>query len=242
MTRFNRMGQTPYTKSRILPIGRLRQALLVAQGALNDQKLALHSRQTAKKEAEYALKALPDQKTRQLSELRGQIASLEQSRSELEASRSYLVRAPIDGVVASLHGNVGQMRAPTQPVMTLVPANATLVAHLLAPSSAIGFLERGQDVNLLYDAFSYQKFGVQKGHIVQISKASYLPGELNAPFPYKTAVYQVTVALDKQTITTYGHDTPLITGATLKGDLVIERRSLFEWLFDPLIAASKRAS
>jgi membrane fusion protein len=218
----------------------LRQALLVDEGALNDQIRAHQSRIDAKHEARLTLKALPDEKAAELSQLRGQIAALEQSRAELEASRSYLVRAPIDGIIAALHGSVGQMRAPAQPVVTLVPADATLVARLLAPSAAIGFLEPGQDVNLLYDAFSYQKFGVQKGHVIQISKASYLPGELNAPFPYETSVYQVTVALDKQTIATYGHDTPLLTGATLQGDLVIERRSLFEWLFDPLIAARRR--
>ncbi len=222
-------------------IGKMQQALLIDQGTLNDQIRQRQSRIEAKKEAQLALRALPDEKAAALSQLRGQIATLEQSRAELEASRSYLVRAPIDGRVVAVHGHAGQMRAPAQPVVTLVPANAVLVARLLAPSSAVGFLAPGQEVNLLYDAFSYQKFGVQKGHIVQISQAPYLPGDLQTPVPYKSAVYRVSVTLDRQSINTYGHETPLITGMTLKGDLVIERRSLFEWLFDPLIAARRRS-
>ena len=221
-------------------VGKLQQALLTDQGVLNDQVRLRQSRIDAKDEALFSLQALADEKAATLSQLRGQIAALEQSRAELEASRSYLVRAPIDGRVVAIHGHAGQTRAPSQPIVTFVPEGAVLVARLLAPSSAIGFLQRGQDVNLLYDAFSYQKFGVQKGHISEISRAPYLPGELVTPVSYDTAVYQITVKLDRQSINTYGHDTPLLTGMTLKGDMVIERRSLFEWLFDPLIAAKRR--
>jgi membrane fusion protein len=40
-----------------------------------------------------------------------------------------------------------------------VPSGARLLAHLYAPSSAVGFLRADQPVLLRYDAFPYQKYG-----------------------------------------------------------------------------------
>jgi len=61
----------------------------------------------------------------------------------------------------------------------IVPEGSGLQATLLAPSRSAGFLKAGQDVNLLVDAFPYQKFGVQKGIIKDISATPYRPGELD---------------------------------------------------------------
>ena len=100
-------------------------------------------------------------------------------------------------------------------------------------------LEAGQDVNLLIDAFPYQKFGVQKGIISEISSTPFRPGELDAPVPFEQAVFRVDVILYKQTVSAYGNEVLLKPGMTLQGDLITDRRSLMQWMLDPLLTIKR---
>ena len=49
-------------------------------------------------------------------------------------------------------------------------------------------------------------------------------------------LYRVTVALDAQTATAYGAAQPLQPGMTLKADVLIETRRVWQWVLDPLYA------
>lgn len=113
---------------------------------------------------------------------------------------------------------------------------AQLMATLLVPTRSAGFIQTGQDVNLLVDAFPYQKFGVQTGQVTEISETPYRPGELDAPVPYEQPVYRVKVSLIKSTVTAYGDEVALKPGMTLQGDVITDRRSLIEWMLDPLFS------
>ena len=75
---------------------------------------------------------------------------------------------------------------------------------------------------------------MQAGSIIEISETPFRPGELDAPIPFEQAVYRVKVKLDKQTITAYGKEVELKPGMTLQGDLITDRRTLLQWMLDPL--------
>lgn len=193
------------------------------------------SREGTLSEVEFALDGLKNAEERELSQLRVQISQLQETRTGLEASSRYMVRSPVDGIVTALQGQVGQTIPANAPIIMIVPEGPGLVAHLLAPSRSAGFLEAGQDVNLLVDAFPYQKFGVQRGTIDEISATPFRPGELDAPIPYEQSVYRVTVSLKKQSVSAYGNEVPLKAGMTLQGDLITDERSLIQWMLDPLL-------
>lgn len=190
-------------------------------------------------ENRFAQKAIFGSQERELSQLRVQISQLEQSRVELEASNQYIVRSPVGGTVAALQGFIGQSVAPNAPIVMIIPENSDMVANLLASSKSVAFLKPGQDVNLLVDAFPYQKFGVQKGTIKEISATPYKPGELDAPIPYEQSVYRVVVSLDKQTVSAYGNEVTLKIGMTLQGDLIVDRRTLLQWIMEPLLTLKR---
>lgn len=204
--------------------------------ALEGVEQQLVSREAALSEARFARAALGPAEERELSQLRQQIAQLEESRVALQASSSYVVRSPVAGRITALQGAVGQSLDPQRPVMTIVPEGAELIATLLVPTRSAGFLDKGQDVNLLVDAFPYQKFGVQPGQVTDISETPYRPGELNAPVPFDQPVYRVRVSLAKDTVTAYGEEVPYKPGMTLVGDVITDRRSLAEWMLDPLFS------
>ena len=52
----------------------------------------------------------------------------------------------------------------------------------------------------------------------------------------------VTVALDRQTLAAFGREFPLGPDMTLRADIVLDRRSLLAWLFEPLLGLRGRWS
>ena len=47
-------------------------------------------------------------------------------------------------------------------------------------------------------------------------------------------MYQVVVELTKQNAQAYGASVPLQAGMLLEADIMVDSRSLFEWLFEPI--------
>ena len=53
-------------------------------------------------------------------------------------------------------------------------------------------------------------------------------------------LYRITVALDAQSVPAYGAAQPLAAGMQLDADVLLERRRLVEWLFEPLLGVAGR--
>jgi membrane fusion protein len=134
----------------------------------------------------------------------------------------------------------GQTITTSTPLLSLVPAEAVLEAHLLVPSRAMGFIAPRQTVAIRYQAFPYQRFGSAKGCITAISKTLITPSEVTLPVPLHEPVYRVTVALEAQTVTAYGAEMPLQAGMVLDADIWLDQRRLLEWVFDPLYSITGR--
>ncbi len=147
----------------------------------------------------------------------------------------------------------GQAVLAGQTIATLVPVSAgqaiTLDAHLFAPSRTAGFLKPGQTVYLRYAAYPYQKFGLHTGRITSISDTPFAANELPPNLAQQLmaqngsteALYRINVQLDAQSITSYGDAIALKPGLTLEADVLQERRKVWEWALEPLLAARANA-
>jgi membrane fusion protein len=169
------------------------------------------------------------------------LAALSREAVEQDADRQVVIRAPQDGTVTALYAEVGQSVSPTAALASLVPAGAQLQALLYAPSSAVGFVRPDQTVRLRYEAFPYQKFGHQPGHVLQVSRTPLAPAEMAAlslpvAAPQREALFRIRVALDAGS----GETLPLVPGMRLQADVLLERRRLIEWLFEPLLGLKGR--
>jgi len=178
------------------------------------------------------------------------LASLAQESAENEARQHVVVRAPQDGVVTALLAEPGQWVTPSVTLASLVPQGAQLQAHLFAPSSAAGFLRPNQTVLLRYQAFPYQKFGHQEGQVLQVSRTPLQSAEL-ATLPLAGVVtntatvagepmYRITVSLREQAVRAYGQAQPLAPGMQIEADVLLERRRLIEWIFEPVLSLAAR--
>ncbi len=191
---------------------------------------------------EAQLRELPLRSQAQLGEIDRDMAELVQKAAESEALTRIVIRAPQDGVVTSVLAERGQTATPATALASLVPADARLQAHLFAPSSAVGFLRSEQAVLLRYQAYPYQKFGHQAGHVMQVSRTPLQAAELAslALPPSNEPLYRITVALDQQAVQAYGQAQPLAPGMQLDADVLLDRRRLIEWIFEPVLSITGR--
>lgn len=212
------------------------------QGAkLRELERGLVTNRRERQMLEAEIRALPLKDRTERSENDRNVAALEQELAQAEAQRQIVIPAPQDGTVTAIQAELGGNARTTVPLLSIVPAGSPLEARLFIPSTAIGFVRRGQRVLLRYQAFPYQKFGHYEGWITNVSRSAVSPGEL-APelvgltglFGANEVVYPGTVTLASQTATAYGEQISLQPGMLLEADVVIERRRLFEWVLDPL--------
>lgn len=171
--------------------------------------------------------------------LQRRIAEVEQELTEHQSNRDVVIVAPTDGTATTILIEPGQQTKPDAPLLSIIPQGANLEAKLLIPSHAIGFVTPRQKTSLRYDAFPYQRFGQYHGVVTSIAKTLLLPGDTVLPTPLSEPAYLVTVALDKQAVEAYGKSFPLQAGMALEGDISLDRRSIMQWIFDPLFSLMK---
>ncbi len=208
---------------------------------LQRQGLELHQQLAATKES---LAKLPLEDATRRNEIVRELADVAQSQAQNDLQRGTLLRAGQSGVVAALFVKAGQMVSAGQPMVTILPGDAKLQAQLLIPSRAIGFIAPGNRVILRYEAFPYQKFGQQYGRVSIVSRSALTPAEQSAltgrlPPADQGPLYRVDVELDRQYVPAYGARESIRPGMTLQADVLIERRRLIEWLFEPLFGIQR---
>lgn len=210
------------------------------------QELASHRRLLATNEREIAdikarLASIPLEMAAARAEAEGAAAALQQRTAETEARRLQFITAPVGGRIAALPVATGQTIAAGASIAVIVPEDGRLEAELLAPSRAIGFVRQGQEVRISLQAFPYQRFGTVPGRIRMVSTTVIAPSEvviqgLNIQEP----TFRIRVSLAREAMTAYGESYPLQPGMLVSADIVFDRRSLVEWLFDPIYAVAGR--
>ena len=183
---------------------------------------------------------LPLDAAARLDRLAAQLSELRSRHAELSAGGVYMVTAPVAGRLTEIYVGVGQQVQPDRPLMALSARDARLEAVLLVPSRAIGFIARGQGVQLRYDAFPQQRFGSFSAAIVNVDDALLLPGEVADPVAVTEPVYRVRARLAGEQVSAYGHQLHLRPGLAFEADVILERRSLLRWLLDPLFSLRGR--
>jgi membrane fusion protein len=156
--------------------------------------------------------------------------------AQFAAAKGYALTSPVAGTVTALTARLGQPASQGQPVMVVVPKGGRTRVELYVPTSAAGFLKVGQEVRLAIDAFPYQQFGTVRAHITDISDAAIARQTSEGALP----VYLVIAELSQASVSAFGRDQPLLPGMALTARIVTRRQTLFEWLFEPLYAVSRR--
>lgn len=213
------------------------ESLLARRQGLAQLTQSLASRQAALMEAERAAAQVAAQARAQSAGIAASRAEVAQQAASVAGTRSYGLRAPIAGRVTALTARIGQPATAQAPLMSIVPDGSVLRAELAVSSSAVGFVKQGQQVRLSIDAFPYQQFGTINGQVITVAASAVSQQTADGR---TISVYPVTVALDRSDIAAYGRREPLVPGMTLAARIVTEKRSLLQWLFEPVFAMRRR--
>jgi len=182
-----------------------------------------------------------DLRTRtQVEQVARQMSELKEGLTQVEARRESVIRAPMAGVVTNIAINRGQSVAADATLATVLPKGSGMHVELLVPTRAIGFVRPGQEVVLRYEAFPYERFGQYRGVITDVSRSVWTQGEHVGPLTAKEPVYRIDVKLDRQNVSALGQDYALRAGMLVSADLLLERRTLLEWIFEPVLKLKDR--
>lgn len=179
------------------------------------------------------------QASRTGSVIGAQRAALAEQREALLRTHELVLTAPVAGEVGDVSIEVGQRARPDMSLVTIVPGGSSLEVWLYAPSRAIGHVQPGQDVRLLFDAFPYQTYGAGSGRVTEVSRVPAEPSAIDGQLGIEEPVFRIRVAID-QVAPRAESERELRPGMTLSANLVLERRRLWEVFFNPFIGAVRR--
>ncbi|MCW8091916.1 HlyD family secretion protein [Alteromonas sp. ASW11-130] len=244
------LAQSHYTSARalaekqLLPQQEVRQLrgsfLAVKQDAsqMNAERLKLSS---ALEEKEASHKQLMVKFEQNTNDIKVSLSEINQRIATTISQQAEVIKAPKAGIVSNLHAFVGEYSQQQKPLLTLLPNDSVINAKLIIPVRSAGFVKAGQSIDLRYDAFPYQKFGVYSGKVTDIAQSVSLPGELHTvPVTFDEPAYVVNATIDSNNIRAYGMTVPLKAGMTFSAHIEVSKRSLIEWLFEPLYSLAGR--
>jgi len=189
------------------------------------------------------LAAFDDKLARDLAEMDRTAAQLEQQKAESEARRAIEVRAPERGILTSIRTQAGQSVAAGATLLTILPSEGRLQANLYVESSSIGFIETGAPVMLRYAAFPFQRFGLYRGTVVEVTRAPVdaadAPDASGLKDKAGAGIYRIVVRPEEDGVMAYGEKRRLEAGMRVEADIALEKRPLYRWLLDPLFRVKR---
>lgn len=150
-------------------------------------------------------------------------------RDELDQTRGaeLTLSAPCAGSVLRLAVNApGAVVQDGEVLAELACAGEQLQAEVNVTPSGTGRIEPGQHVRLLYDAFPYQRYGIKHGTVRWVSPASVTIKDRQ--------VFRVLVDLEEHAVPVKGEKRRLMAGMGGRADVVVGRRSLIAYAFEPI--------
>ncbi|HEY5137749.1 MAG TPA: HlyD family efflux transporter periplasmic adaptor subunit, partial [Methylococcales bacterium] len=164
-------------------------------------------------------------------------ADISEIQSRLKTAEQRLNRrfiyAPISGTVSSLKNKVGEVIQPGDTIAELAPQKVPLELEARLPNREAGFARVGMPVNIKLDAYPYQEFGMLSGRVQSISPDAQID-EKYEKYEKLGEVYKLKIKLDRSYIISDGRPIPLKVGQTANAEIVIRKRRIISFLFDPI--------
>ena len=147
-----------------------------------------------------------------------------------EDSRMATVYAPISGRVygLSIH-TLGGIVTDAQPLMQIVPEDAKLEFEVYADNKDIGFIKVGQEAEVKFDTFNFQKFGMYKAEVQEISAdAVNEPGD-----PQRDKKFKLILDPTSNDINVYGQPAKIEIGMSISAEIKIREKRIIDFFLDP---------
>ena len=222
------------------------QALLDVKQEKQNLARLLMQQQNQLSQLSFNIANVPQQYTLRINSLKRQQADIQNQLTQIKSNYQYTITASNSGVVTGIQVVEGETlsssKAQSKPLLHIIPEGSELVAELLLPTRSAGFIALGNDTRLRFDAFPYQRFGFINSKISRIDKALITPNEIRLPIALQEPVYRLRATLSQQQMQAYGKAFELKSGMLFEADIMLEQRTLIEWLLEPLYSLKGRVS
>tara|TARA_R110002012_G_scaffold267048_2_gene450668 strand:+ start:62 stop:1318 length:1257 start_codon:yes stop_codon:yes gene_type:complete len=241
---FNQLNKSGYLSN--LEKERQQQALLEAKQEKQNIARLLLQQQNKLNQVNFNIKNIPQQYTLRINNLKRQQADLQRQLAQVASNYKYTITASNNGVVTGIQvvegETLSQSKAQSKPLLHILPEGSELIAELLLPTRSAGFVQLGNNTRLRFDAFPYQRFGFIKSEITRIDQALISPNEIQLPISLQEPVYRLRAKLNQQQMKAFGKAFDLKSGMLFEADIMLEQRTLIEWLLEPIYSLKGRVS
>ncbi|WP_210735894.1 HlyD family efflux transporter periplasmic adaptor subunit [Massilia sp. Mn16-1_5] len=136
--------------------------------------------------------------------------------------------APVDGVITDVTSTQpGDKIQANAPLGGIAPKNAKPILKIEIAEHDRGFLREGLPVQMKFNAFPYQRYGLIRGTLQFISPAT------KPSLQTKQPVYEGRVSLDRTQYTVGETVYPLRYGMTAVAEIVVRERRMIDLALDP---------
>ncbi|MBD0786040.1 HlyD family type I secretion periplasmic adaptor subunit [Vibrio sp. Y2-5] len=175
------------------------------------------------------------QQQQELNQVQDKLSSMTESAVGLEdrVNRTVVI-SPVTGTVKTLNVNtVGGVIQPGMDIVEIVPTEDTLLVEAQIAPQDIAFLRPDLHAIVKFSAYDFTKYGGLEGTLEHISADTSQDEEGNS-------FYLVRVRTNE---TSLGHDEnlPIIPGMTASIDIITGKRTVMEYLLEPILRAKKNA-
>lgn len=241
---FNQLNKSGYLSN--LEKERQQQALLEAKQEKQNIARLLLQQQNKLNQVAFNIKNIPQQYILRINNLKRQQADLQRQLAQVASNYKYTITASNNGVVTGIQvvegETLSQSKAQSKPLLHILPEGSELIAELLLPTRSAGFVQLGNNTRLRFDAFPYQRFGFVESEITRIDQALISPNEIQLPISLQEPVYRLRAKLNHQQIQAFGKAFDLKSGMLFEADIMLEQRTLIEWLLEPIYSLKGRIS
>jgi len=241
---FNQLNKNGYLSN--LEKERQQQALLEAKQEKQNTARLLLQQQNQLNQVAFNVTNIPQQYTLRINNLKRQQADLQRQLAQVASNYKYTITASHSGIVTGIQvvegETLSQTKAQSKPLLHVIPENSELVAELLLPTRSAGFIQVGNTSRLRFDAFPYQRFGFIESKIMRIDQTLITPNEIQLPIALQEPVYRLRAKLNQQQMQAFGKTFDLKSGMLFEADIMLEQRTLIEWLLEPIYSLKGRVS
>jgi HlyD family secretion protein len=133
------------------------------------------------------------------------------------------VTAPEDGIVLEVASRgPGAVLREAEPLLTLLPSHAALIAEITVKSVDIGGIRAGDNVRVKIDAYPYQMHGALDGHVRSVAAASFEEGG------------EASAMLEPARLVDLPSGTGPMPGMTVAGDVHVGTRTVLAYFLAPI--------
>ena len=147
-----------------------------------------------------------------------------------EDSRMAVIYAPISGRVYNLNiHTLGGIVTDAQALMQIVPEDAKLEFEVYADNKDIGFIKVGQEAEVKVETFNFQKFGMYKAEVQEISADA-----VNEPNDQqRDKKFKLLLDPTSNDINVYGQPAKLEVGMNVSAEIKIKEKRIIDFFLDP---------